>query len=107
MEAIVIEENLMQSGQNTRMELVDLRKAVMCDNVSKTVRTLKTGDEVKILNIQSFFHIHSTQCLEITLKKGGQNIPFCTQLLTVASDFDQIVIRNTEQDERKAFIVYA
>ena len=107
MEAIVVEENILHSGQNVRYELTDIRKAFEASNVTKTTANLAGSQEISISGILNFFHFHSTQNLEIILSKGGQNLTLYSQMLTIASSFDQITLRNYEQDDRKAFIVYA
>lgn len=107
MEAIVVEENLLHSGQNTRYELTDMRKAFGVSNVTKTITNLVAGQSISIPGVAGFFHFHSTQNLEVTLSKGGQTLTLYTQMLTIASSFDQVILNNREQNDRKAFIVYA
>lgn len=106
MSAIVVEEKIYNSMKNTRLELINIRKAVPSTSYINTTSILASKQSYTV-SACTFFHIHSSCPVQVYIKKSGQVLDLITSLITLEGQIDQAIITNTRDSNNEIYITYA
>lgn len=105
-ETIVVEEKIYDSKQNTRDELINIRKAFPISSFINSSFILNSNKSYSLSNAR-FIHFHSNSPLTVQIKKNGQLIEISGQLLTLDGGVDNLILTNSTTSDIKVYITYA